>query len=263
MQVETKSLDWYLQKIKNKEPFSLGHYGDGEIQCILNHFGDNFTGNCEGTNYTKELTKAMVDSMYFKPDNFYFAISGMLQTYTPMKHYAKGIDKHFPNKQFYEKGIWNEAMHKGELYPLIKELRNQDVYIVGNKMLRNLTFLNYKGFYEVSYPNCFGELEEITKQILKDNKEGVYIFACGIPATLFVQKLHGKIPNSWFIDMGSIWDGFIGIGGQRPTRREFYLHPETWKDWVKDNLKDIEWETKELPKVLWHGMGSFEINPNL
>jgi hypothetical protein len=177
------------------------------------------------------------------------------------RHYAKTIDR-ITDIEFVDKQVWNEAMYKNELYPLVKALREKNVCIISNKMLRGLTFLNYDHYIEIDYPNCFDQLEDVTKQILEYGKEGVYIFACGIPASLFVQAVHDKIPNSWFIDFGSIWDGFVGIGGQRPTRREFYLHPETWVEFVNENLKEIEW-SREIPKVHWHGMGSLDINKSL
>lgn len=240
----------------------MGMYGDGEWQCIFNEaFGDRFKENCEGTTYTQDLSKAMLKSLDFKGENFYFSASDTFVKDPNFKSYATLIDK-LPYHEYVEKNVWHREMCEGNLYPLIKELRNHNVCIIGNKMLKELTFLNYDKFIEVDYPNCYKDLERVTKEIIDYGKSGVYIFACGIPATLFVQAVHGKVPKSWFIDTGSIWDGFVGIGGQRATRREFYKHPETWKEWVDKNLKEIEWH-RELPKVKWYGMGSLDINPNL
>lgn len=260
MKINKYPVSWYVDKLNNNEPFSVAHYGDGEWQAIFNTIGDKFKANCEGTLYTPELSQKMRESLDFKSDNFYFATPdfNVIEGY---KHYVTMIDR-ITDIEFYDKQIWNEAMWKCELYPLIKALRSKNVCIISNKMLKGLTFLNYDHFIEIDYPNCYSNLEETTKEILEYGKEGVYIFACGIPASLFVQSVHGKIPNSWFIDFGSIWDGFVGIGGQRPTRREFYLHPETWVDFVDGNLKDIKW-SREIPKVEWYGMGSLDINPNL
>lgn len=257
MNIKKYNLDWYVDKIRKGEHFSLGMYGDGEWQCIFNNFGGKFKENCEGTIYTPELSKAMADSLTFDSPNFLFSASEDLVT----MGYDRKIDS-ITKIDFVEKDMWHRAMCNGELYPLIKELRNHNVCIVGNENLKRLTFLNYDHFIDIGYPNSFEKLEQTKEEILKYGKEGIYIFACGIPATLFVQSVHNKIPNSWFLDLGSIWDGFCGIGGQRPTRREFYLHPETWIEWVDKNLKDIEWQRK-LPRVKWHGMGSLDINQNL
>lgn len=258
MTLNNYDIDFYLNKIRNNEPFSIGMYGDGEWQCIFNQCGLSFAKNCEDTIYSPELSKQMYDSLSFNEENFYFAAPDTFKIVPQYFGYEKTIDEYFPNKVFYEKNVWNKAMCKAELYPVISEFRKHNVCIIGNKMLKGLTFLNYDKFIEVSYPNCFGELESVVKQCLEYGKEGIYIFACGIPATLFVQALHGKIPNSWFLDLGSIWDGFVGIGGQRPTRRQFYLNQELWKEWVDKNLKEIEW-SREMPLVEFYGRGSKDI----
>ncbi len=262
MNIVRHEVSWYVEKIKKGEPFSIGMYGDGEWQCIFNKaFNDGFRENCEGTTYTKELSESMLGSLKFNEPNFYFATSGMLWD-GDFKRYGKLIDK-LTNIEFHEKGVWNEAMYKCELYEFIKEARNHNVCIVGNKNLKKLTFLKYKKFIEVGYPNCYGEMDRAIRECLDYGSPGIYIFACGIPATLFVQKLHNKIKDSWFLDTGSIWDTFVGIGGQRATRRELYQNPEQWKEWRDNTLKDIYWSIKELPMINWYGMGSKEIYQQL
>lgn len=260
MNIRDLPLQWYVDKINNNEPFSIGMYGDGEWQCIFNEHRQRFKGNCEGTEYTKELSFAMDDSLTYRTPGFLFSTPSMLKKH-PYTEYARLIDQ-ITDIEFVEKNTWHEAMWKGELYPLIEAFRRKNVCIISNRMLRGLTFLKYDKYIEVGYPNCFNDLERVTKEILDYGKEGIYLFACGIPATLFVQAVHGEIPNSWFLDLGSIWDGFVGIGGQRPTRREFYLHPEQWRAWVDANLKNIRWH-RTMPRVNWYGMGSMDINPNL
>ena len=266
-------IEWYLQKIRAGEHFSLGMYGDGEWQCIFNAFGAKFTQNAEKTDYTPQLTQRMLDSLRFSPNPdkppFYFAAPDTFKTNAQYFTYEKQIDVILGRLnrriEFVEKNVWHREMCEGNLYPVIKELRSHNLVIVSNKMLRGLDFLKYDKFVEVGYPNAFQDMQRAVKECLEYGKAGIYIFACGIPAALFVQALHGKIKDSWFLDLGSIWDGFVGIGGQRATRREFYLHPEDWLKWVNKNLAGgtVPWEIKELPKVSWHGMGSLDINPTL
>jgi len=263
MNIKKLTINDYLKKLQNKEYFSLGMYGDGEWQCIFNAaFGDRFSGNCEGTRYTEELSRKMLESLQFNSQNFFFSAPDTFQRLPEYKKYEVLIDK-LTHVEFVEKNVWNTTMANAELYPFIKELLNHDVYFIGNERLKDLTFLNYKAFFTVSYPNCYVDMDKTISAIKEQNKSGVYIFACGIPATLYVQSLHEQISNSWFLDLGSIWDGFVGIGGQRPTRRELYKHSEEWKQWRDKNLQDIYWEKDELPKVNWHGMGSLDINPEL
>ena len=224
----------------------MGMLGDGEWQAIFNHvFKRNYTANCEGTNYVPELCQKLAESLTFKSPNFYFSAPDTFKKVREYFEYERLADlackRMGAEIEFVEKNIWNKMMCEAKLGQLIKQLRQMDVYVVSNKALRKLDFLNYKGFYEIGYPNCYtdGTLQKAGDDILKDKKPGVYIIAAGIPAILLAQRLHNQIPNSWFIDMGSIWDTFVGIGGQRPTRRHLYSHPEEYAKWREDNLKDV------------------------
>jgi hypothetical protein len=270
MKINNLPLSWYVDKLNNDEPFSLGHYGDGEWQAIFRRtIGCGYTKNCEGTLYGDELSDQMAESLKYNHPNFYFASPNTFKKVPEYFVYEVMADKVMKDMgvdiEFVEKNIWNEAMYKAELYPLIKALRNKNLCIIGNKNLRLLTFLGYDNFIEIGYPNCFtdGTLAKAYNQAVRYGQRGVFLVAAGIPATLLVQKLHSVLHDSWVIDMGSIWDGFVGIGGQRPTRREFYKHPETWKEWRDKNLQEIPWEINSVPVVEWYGMGSKEINPNL
>jgi len=246
MILKNNTLQYYIDKLKNNEHFSLGMLGDGEWQCIFNAAcNDKFSGNCEGTLYDKKLSIEMLESLKFKSDNFYFSAPDTFQKVPEYYSYEKKIDKILKQSdleiEFHEKNVWNTAMCDAELGPLIKQLRKMNVVIISNEALRKLDFLKYDKFIEISYPNCYldGSLNKAYDEALRYGKPAVYILACGIPAILLAQKLHNQIKDSWFIDMGSIWDTFVGIGAQRMTREYLYSHPEEYKEWTDKNLKDI------------------------
>jgi hypothetical protein len=50
----------------------------------------------------------------------------------------------------------------------------------------------------------------IYRYIFNYGHPGVYLFSAGMAANVFVADLHGIIPNSFFIDVGHIWDVFVG-----------------------------------------------------
>lgn len=240
------TLQHYIDKLANNEYFSLGMLGDGEFQCIFKEaFGNNFDANCEGTIYSDKLSAEMLGSLKFNSPNFYFAAPDTFKKVSEYYVYEKKMDELLEGLkieiEFHEKNVWNTAMCNAELGPLIKQLRKMNVVIISNKALRKLDFLKYDKFIEIGYPNCYsdGTLDKAYTKAIKYGKPAVYILACGIPAILLAQKLHNKIKDSWFIDMGSIWDTFIGIGKQRPTRRYLYSHPEEYKEWLNNNLKNI------------------------
>ena|SRR3990167_9426795 len=238
MTVLNKPLDWYIEKIKNKEYFSQGMFGDGEWEAIF-HTRVGLS-NAEETKYTPELCAELKKSLHFKADNFFFSVPQGLdrpEVFGPSR-INNFLRLEGLNIEFYEKDMWDQAMKSGELKKFIDLLRTQNVCIISNKALRGLHFLGYDKFIEISYPNCYldGSLDRAYDEAIAYGKPGVYIIAAGLPAALLVQKLHGKIPNSWFLDLGSIWDGFVHIGAQRGFRAALYEDKKKYFEWFDRNL---------------------------
>ena len=235
MIVRNEPLSFYVDKLKNGEYFSQGMYGDGEwIGIFHERVGRE---NAEHTIYSKELCDELEKSLEFKADNFFFSSPKVLDTnevFGPNK-----IDNFLKSKgleiEFYEKDMWDKEMKSGGLVGFINQLRKMNVVVVGNKALSKLDFLMYDKFIEISYPNCYldGTLERAVEECLSYGKPAVYLFSAGLPAALAVQQLHGRIPNSFFIDVGSIWDTFVGIGAQRGFRSELYADEEKYNAWKK------------------------------
>lgn len=241
MIVHEKPVSWYLEKIRNKEYFSQGMYGDGEWIAM---FHEKIGGmNAENTVYSKELCDALEASMSFDDPNFYFSVSSCLRRAdwtgigegkidSWMK--ARGLEN-----EFYEKDVWDKDMREGRGLEFIKLLREHNVAIVSNRALRGLDFLKYDAFFEVSYPNCYNEIDTTVDAILAYGKPGIYIVAMGLPAALLVQKLHGRLKDSWILDLGSIWDAFVGIGAQRGWRREMYADQIAYQNWKNQYLTGL------------------------
>lgn len=230
MNVSPLPLSWYVDRLRAHDPFSLGHYGDGELIAI---FEDDVGGkNAEGTVYTPELCKALQDSLRFKDERFLFAVPTDLHHVGLDQRLDKYLDRHGLRIDFVDKNVWNTEMREGRLGPFIAELRKHPVCIVSNKALRRCTFLNYDRFVEVGYPNCYGDILRAIEECLAWGREGgVVIVAMGLAGPVFVQALHGKIAGSFVIEVGSIFDTFCGIGGQRGFRKELYTDPDAYEAW--------------------------------
>ena len=236
MRIHTKDLSWYIKKLKNREYFSQGMYGDGEWIGIF----DRKTGraNAEGTIYTQELRDALRESLNFESDNFIFSIPDVLQTdevFGPHK-IDDYLIKHGLEIEGYEKDVWDIASREAELAPLIQQLRKMNVCFVGNQdFIGKLDFINV--WVPLDYPNCFYQRKDIKNKICSGRHFDVYLFAAGLPAAVFVQDVCKSKPNSFFIDVGSIFDGLIGIGAQRGWRAELYADKIKYRKWLEKNLK--------------------------
>ena len=239
MIIHEKPIGWYINKLKNNEYFSIGMLGDGEWNAIMH--SDVHGKNAEETIYTPDLCDDLFESLKFKADNFYFSTPEGLKNPKWSGLGEVRIDKWLKKAgveiEFLEKDCWDRWTREAMLGPFIKQLQKMNVCIVSNKALRGLSFLNYDHFIEIGYPNCYDEIDRAVEEcLLHYGKPGVYLVAMGLPAALFVQKMHGKIPNSWFLDLGSIWDAFVGIGAQRGWRAELYNDPEEYHIWKKASL---------------------------
>jgi len=58
-------------------------------------------------------------------------------------------------------------------------------------------------------------------------------------SAIMIGKLHGKVKEAFFLDCGSIWDAFVGIGGQRDWRKNLYNNPKDLEDWKRRNLNGL------------------------
>lgn len=233
--------EYWLARIEKGDIFSIGSYGDGEWEAI---FHQKIGGmNAEGTIYTQELCDDLSESLKFKSPHFYFSSPAGLKRADWTGIGEEKIDRYLASQDvaidFVEKDTWDKAVREGRFAPFIRQLRKMNVVVIGNKHLRGLNFLKYDKFVEVSYPNCHLEVDRVVEECLAYGKPGVYLFSAGLPAALMVQKLHGKIPDSWFLDIGSVWDAFVGIGAQRGWRAELYADEEKYKAWRALNLSDI------------------------
>lgn len=240
MIVHNHPLDFYIQKLQNKEYFSMGMYGDGEWLGI---FHDRVGGqNAEGTVYTPQLCNELEASLLFDGGSIPFLFS----TPKGLEHFSVmggKIDEYLQQKdlnmEFVEKDMWDKEVREMRFAPFIKQLRQMNVVVISNAALRGLNFLNYDLFVEVGYPNCHEEVDRAVAECVAYGKPSVFLVSMGLPGSLFVQKLHGKVPGSFIIELGSVWDAFVGIGSQRGWRQELYADPEAWEAWKQTNLKDI------------------------
>ena len=224
MIIHEHPISWYVDKLRNEECFSQGMYGDAEwIALFGNRVGSK---NAEDTIYTPELCKVLRLSLEYRADNFYFSVPEILRTLGMEEE----IDKH-TQQEFVEKDMWDREARLGGLMPFIQQLQEMKTCIISNVNLRRLEFLHYDEFIEVSYPNCFPEMESVLDQVRVLGGGYVYLISAGLPAAILAQKIHEMFSDVFALDVGSIWDAFVRIGAQRGWRRELYADQKLYQDW--------------------------------
>lgn len=237
MRIVKKSLSWYADKIRNDEIFSFPGYSDVEWNCMFSKNIGEYSAL--GQLQTEEIGKELIKSMKVRDKNYLKAMPECLFDIPGWK--KEDIDNFCVNHsiypEFYERDmVLDIAAENAELKPLIDAVKNKPVHFIGNKELRRVP-IKYDTFFEISTPNFHleGKTNELVERVLTKNREGVYFISAGVSAAVIISKLHGMIP-AWFIDTGSIWDAFVGIGGQRDWRAQLYKNKKLWKKWIQKNV---------------------------
>lgn len=197
------NLQYYVDKLKKGEKFSLARFGDGEMLCMWGKQGEN----SNGCRYSPELRQALLDSMKHKDDPTF--IYGMQRVLPQDKEKA---EKDWP-VDWHDSEFFSEAVAEGKLYPFIETLKDKDICFVINESLEPFLSQNFKGNnVDVIVPksNAFEEKDRVIN-IIKNGMipRQIYLFSCGMAANVFISELHGKI-DGWLIDVGHIWDPFVG-----------------------------------------------------
>lgn len=192
-------LQYYVDKLKNGERFSLARYGDGELYCMWGRSGRNSNG-CW---YSSKLSHALNRSLKHKDDPTF--IYGLQRVLPKDQERAEKYDVNWHDSEFL-----GEAVANGELYPLIKQLRKMNVCFIGNESIKPvLDYFPGASFVEVPPDNAYEEHERVISEIKNYGIADVYLFSCGMASNAFISRLHGKV-NAFLIDVGHIWDPFVG-----------------------------------------------------
>ena len=197
MYMKSYNLQYYVDKLKSGERFSLARYGDGEMLCMWGKQGKN----SNGCRYSPELREALLDSMKHKDDPSF--IYGMQRV---LPRDRERIEKEYPDVDWHDTEIFSEAVANGELYPLIEQLRKMRVATIYKRDPKHI--INNEQAYITPPFDSYDEREQI-KDFIKNSNCDVFLFSCGMGANAIIGELHGKV-NAFLIDIGHIWDGFFG-----------------------------------------------------
>lgn len=219
--------------------FSFAGFSDAEWHCILGTRQGEKTGL--GQILDAGHGNLLLDVLRRRQGtkNFLFAVPKILWT---MPGFKEGQIDWFLGKEGiaiegYERDMVTDDMaRQADMHPFIRQLQDMPTAIIGPKEFRKLGFLKLRHHTIISTPNLHMEQGGIDKAVadtLAYGSPGVYLVSAGVSAAVIIDRLHDRIPNAWFIDCGSIWDAFVGLGEQREWRYQLYRNPgklHLWKD---------------------------------
>lgn len=238
------SIQYYIRRLMNDEFFSIAGFSDAEWFSILGIRDGDTTGLGQiiNTDHGKRLLQVLIR----RDDDPLFLFAAPDCLYKIPELY-RGIPIDDLIDQVGIKSVWYErdmvtddmARHS-KMFPFIETIRRMSrVVIIGPQALRDIDFFEYDYFVEIPTPNLHMEtngIEDAVEVASGYGRPGLYLVSAGVSAAIIIDRLHDEIPNSFFMDCGSIWDAFVGIGGQRTWRSILYNDPVKLKQWKKENL---------------------------
>lgn len=241
-------IEHFVGLLAKGERFSLAGFSDAEWYCILGKRLGTQTGLGQTIEASHGVRLAETIKKRSTDPSFKFAIPSCLWELPEFEN--RDIDKWLVSNNIkltcYERDMLTDDLAaRAGLYPFLLQLWKMDVVIIGNQYLRGLddVVINYRKFIEIASPNlhlrpggikeAVAEAENYGKSV---NTPLVYLVSAGVSAASIIDRLHDRLSDCWFIDCGSIWDAFVGVGGQREWRRQLYANPEKLAEWRGANL---------------------------
>ena len=247
MKFHRHPVDYYVQRLQNKEHFAFPGYSDAEWFCILGHDTRKTTGqgqqldDATGRRLLRIIKRRCLDSRFlFAVPECMWHLEDFQSANIPFR-IQRELEMNSIEVEFYERDmVLDDLAEQAGLAPWIRQLRNMRTTMIGNAHLRELDFLEIDHFIEIPPVNLHLDEGAITKIInqargLPDTQ--VFLFSAGIASAILIDGIADHVPNSSLIDCGSIWDAFVGIGGQREWRRKLYKDPEAHRRWLDANLQ--------------------------
>jgi hypothetical protein len=220
-----KELYFFLDKIKNDEPFSLSRWGDGELIILENkHIDLRNTKNGEFRHdpNLKQYEKPrdlLLKSYKYVDDQYYVGIACKCCVGDKKYQYMKKLSGQNEDNLTWA-NIFVNSNYKNFIKDYSEVLKNKDVIIIANNQadVSKLPFNIIKS-YSVG-TDAWIENLDIIEQIKSDIIENkytnvIFLFAAGPLANILTYELWRFDKTNTYIDIGSVYDVVMGM---KPTR---------------------------------------------
>lgn len=227
MNLTKGTLEQYIDRINSGEPFALARYGDGEFASILGHSGQN----CDGVRYSDLLCKALTRTLLDSKSYDYGILAVAVRLFrNSIEKFHQMHDLDIP---WIEATFLVAANRHGKLRPFIKCLQKRRIIYVGPSHLAEISkFLPITEHIAVHPTNAFAHWEQTAETILSRRGKGDFIgISCGPTSEVLIHTIYDELKDSHAImDLGSIWDGYVGVNSRK------YMRRVTWKNIREVNL---------------------------
>lgn len=209
-------LDYFNNLLKNKTPFSLTRYGDGERLIMEGVTVGNNEFHYDGKN--DFVREELLHSIKLKKENYYVGIPCPCCQPEEKCEYMKNLSEKSDDKL-----TWANIFVNSNFNPFnqnfVKDFNTYDfICFIGRGNPSGLPFRVDK-FYKVeknAHIYNVNLLNELPKFIQDNNiNNGLFIISAGPFANILCARMFEAFDNNTFIDIGSVFDVHQGLGRSR------------------------------------------------
>jgi hypothetical protein len=224
MNIKPLPLTWFVEQLKANRPFTFARYGDGEWLTILGFYGMR---NSNGCTFSKELSDDM-RAVLNRQNPYYHAILKIARREREIPYGGKMIPYGGPvieqwlkendiTLDWYDGDVLLEESLRGELFPLIEQIRERRVLYVGNHRLRGLNmrgagFFPYRAYIEPPPQNAHLVKNELLAGIyraIRQYKIDFIGWSAGLAGKVFIDEVYMRFPEVTSLDFGSMFDAYF------------------------------------------------------
>lgn len=246
MNLVRKDIHYYVDRLARGQYYCFPGYSDAEWYCMLGHRLGTTTGlgqiidKQHGSRLLDVLKCRHLDSrwLFAMPESLWTDVAA-----TRGGEIEEFLSLHKLVPKIYERdSVTDDLARNAGLYPFIKQVRKVRPYIIGPERLHKLTFLNYERHFEIETPNLHlspGGIGRTVELVIASNPNKVprvYLISAGVSAPIIIDRLYEHCPDGFYLDCGSIWDAFVGLGKQRQWRADLYANRRQLKLWKMENI---------------------------
>lgn len=215
--IKPLSLTDFVAMIETVPGFSFARFSDGGFFCMQGRKGQN----CDGVVYTQEQASALLGAI--RDPNITHGLTSIAVHAANAKEWLAAMQLHV---EWYDADVMLKASDSGELLPFIECLRRRKSLVVGPSHLARLGGFPIVERVECHPTQAFEEVDQLELEIayrIKRSKIDTVLFSCGQGASpTLVSRMHSLYPEIVFLDVGSLWDPYVGVLSRSGHKRLGY-----------------------------------------
>lgn len=209
-------LRYFEELLKNKIPFSVTRYGDGEMYVFEGRQGVNAVQEFSYDGQ-EHLQQELIESFQHIQENYFVGVPCRCcvgnNNFTRMKELSKKPDERLTWANIFVNANFDYFQNN-----IVSTFSDYKVNMVAPGTPQNLPF-TVSNFYEVGFNAWVNNAEvydKIREYILNNNTKGeLFLFCAGPFAKTLSYKLFNEFPDNTYLDLGSVFLRELGLKANR------------------------------------------------